>query len=293
MVRLVSKVQFNNFEKGEFVDVVGRTYDETIRLIEDFPWDKQRAKLEITLTNPSITIEGRNSTYLKLAVYFNSKFVLYFLNEKDELFSKSFFNREDAYSYINCFFECRIKLEDFKKEYTWLRQTRQHFISQDFKYYVTPKSTYRFLLSSSGVNLLFGIVYLISIPFISFNKIGMGGEIIIALIAFLIGGGLNLIFFFNYYYYARNKMLIMSKGNDVFYFGQKQRPEQFSKHEISKVITYKDANPRSPLSQFALVHLMMKDGRKLRVPNIFLEYYELQNKLSGISIVENNSWPIM
>jgi len=50
--QLISKVQYKNFEPGEFTDRRGRTYDETIALIEAFPWSQQRAVIgkELTLS---------------------------------------------------------------------------------------------------------------------------------------------------------------------------------------------------------------------------------------------------
>ena len=66
MTRLISKVQYKNFEAGEFVEVCERTFNETTELIEKFPWTDQRDKIVIDLTNPSITIEGKNNDFLKL-----------------------------------------------------------------------------------------------------------------------------------------------------------------------------------------------------------------------------------
>lgn len=81
MTTLISKVQYKNFETGEFVDVQERNYEETIQLIEKFPWNDQREKIVIDLTNPSITIEGKNNNFLKFAVFFNQKYVLHYFSE--------------------------------------------------------------------------------------------------------------------------------------------------------------------------------------------------------------------
>ena len=69
MTALVTKIQYNNFETGEFSEVRERTYEETVDLIEHFPWNKQREKLVIDLTNPSVTIEGGDNDFLKFAVF--------------------------------------------------------------------------------------------------------------------------------------------------------------------------------------------------------------------------------
>lgn len=105
MNALVTKIQYKNFEPGEFVDVQKRIYEETIGLIEGYPWNIQREKFMIDLTNPSVTIEGRNGDYLKLAVFFNQKYVLLYLNKEQRLFSRSFSTLQDGYTYVKCFFE--------------------------------------------------------------------------------------------------------------------------------------------------------------------------------------------
>ena len=83
---LLTKTQLKDYEAGEFSDIKQRTYPETRDLIEQFPWTQQRDHISISLTNPSITIEGPSGDYLKLAPYFNGKFVLYSVgwNEKDD-----------------------------------------------------------------------------------------------------------------------------------------------------------------------------------------------------------------
>ncbi len=66
---LTSKIQCKSFEAGEFIKEKKRSYEGTIELIEIFPWNKQREKIVIELTNPSITIEGENNDFLKLVVF--------------------------------------------------------------------------------------------------------------------------------------------------------------------------------------------------------------------------------
>lgn len=47
MITLLTKVQYKDFEPGEFVEVQKRTYDETIKLIEEFPWNRQRDNIVV------------------------------------------------------------------------------------------------------------------------------------------------------------------------------------------------------------------------------------------------------
>src|ERR1700750_2717214 len=121
MKELISKIQYKNFEPGEFIEEKNRTYEETIQLIEDFSWNEQRDHIVIDLTNPSITIEGENNDYLKLAVFFNAKFVLHYLSNEKILFTKSFTDFRESYKYIHGFFEsASFDVSDSKQENTWL-----------------------------------------------------------------------------------------------------------------------------------------------------------------------------
>lgn len=118
MVRLTSKIQYKHFEIGESIEEKKRNYLEFLELIEKFPWSKQREKVIIDLTNPSITIEGENNDFLKLAVFFNEKYVLHYFNSDEVIYTKSFIKLSDTYKYIKNFFEPKtFEISDFKKEY--------------------------------------------------------------------------------------------------------------------------------------------------------------------------------
>ena len=164
MTKLISKVQYKNFEAGEFVDIQERNYDETITLIENFSWENQREKIVIDLTNPSVTIEGKNNDYLKCGVFFNQKYVLHYLDASQTLFTKSFINLKDSYEYIkNYFVQAQFDTTYFKKENTWLRHNLRHFVTQDFKYLVNHKSIKNYLLLTSGMNFCLSIFFIILI----------------------------------------------------------------------------------------------------------------------------------
>ena len=75
-----TKIQFKNFEPGEFTSEKDRTADETIDLITSFPWKNERDHLVVSLTNPGITIEGTKNDFLKLSPYYNGKYVLHYLD---------------------------------------------------------------------------------------------------------------------------------------------------------------------------------------------------------------------
>jgi hypothetical protein len=73
---LISKVQYKRSEKGEFHEIAKRDLNDTILLLENYPWDIERSLAPVELTCPSITLEHPIGTYLKIGPYFSGKFFL-------------------------------------------------------------------------------------------------------------------------------------------------------------------------------------------------------------------------
>ncbi|OIQ92869.1 hypothetical protein GALL_251640 [mine drainage metagenome] len=294
MTTLISKVQYKNFEAGEFVDIQKRNYADTIKLIESFPWNSQRDKIVIDLTNPSITIEGNNNDFLKFALFFNQKYVLHYFDQTQILYTKSFINLNEGYEYIKNYFEQLVfNTTDFKKETTWLQHNLKHFVTQDFRYVVTPKSIRTYLISTSGINFCLSIVFLILFLSKGLNSINTIGIIAILLVIFLIGGGLHLIIFFNYYNYVKDKVLIMSRGNDIFYFGNADNPLKYDKKDILQFTTIRSRGSRNQFSGFAIIKIEFKNGTILKIPNLLVDYTALENKLFEYPKIDKNKLPYL
>ena len=125
---LNSKVQYANFEIGEFSEERERTFEELVELIEHFPWEEQRESIAIDLTNPSITIQRKNDSFLKLSLYYNGKFVLYYFDQEHSFYTKSFTAATDSYGYIrNYFVAPTFDTNDFRKENTLFQNNLKHF----------------------------------------------------------------------------------------------------------------------------------------------------------------------
>lgn len=294
MTSLISKIQYKNFEVGEFVEVQERNYDDTIKLIENFPWNNQRDKIVIDLTNPSITIEGKNNDFLKYALFFNQKYVIHYFNETQVLFTKSFVDLKDGYQYVKRYFDQpTFNTTDFKKETTWLQHNLKHFVTQEFRYILTQKSIRNYLLSTSGMNFCLSIVILILVLVKGLNSINVVGQIVLLLVMFLIGGGLHLILFFNYYNYLKGKILIMSRGNDNFYFGNIDNPSKYNKKDILRYTTIRSHGTRNQFSGFAIIEIEFKDGTVLKIPNLLVDYTALEDKLFEYTRIDKNKFPYL
>jgi hypothetical protein len=132
---LISKLQYKNFEPGEFTDRRERTYEQTIALIEQFPWVQGKDHLVVSYTNPSVTIEGPDGDFLKLTPYYHDKFILYYVNAGMRLYTQSFARYQDAFPVIRSFFEsASFNPEGLKLENTWLQAIKIHFSDGNFQY---------------------------------------------------------------------------------------------------------------------------------------------------------------
>lgn len=290
MITLITKVQYKNFEPGEFVEVQERTYEETIRLIEDYPWSIQREKFMGGLTNPSVTIEGRYNDYLKLAVFYNQKYVLLYLNKELRLFSFSFKSLQDGYAYIKYFFEQPVfDLTGFKKESIWFENKLKHFVTQDFRYELTAQSVKKYWLSERGFNIIVPALFLIIMAMVLRNMIVFLWPGIIL----IWGTVLPLRLFFIYYNYARDKVLIMSKANDIFYFGSAYDMVKYEKKDILKCTIVKTSGSRSIYKGYAVVKIEFNNGTMLNLPNLLIDHRALEDKLFQCRQVRENKTPYL
>lgn len=103
METLISKLQYKNYERGEFSNSEMRTAEETIQLIKDYPWDEQRQLASVELTCPSVTIEHYTGKFLKIGPYFGGKFCLY-LSDGRKISEKIVQHLEDSFEIINDFY---------------------------------------------------------------------------------------------------------------------------------------------------------------------------------------------
>lgn len=267
MRQLISKIQFNNFETGEFILAGLRTYDQLTALIEIFPWTQQRAHFVVGLWGPSITIEASSGRFLKLSMYYNRKFILYFLNGHNQVFQKVLTSLDESYPYIRRLYADQLRLEDFNIKSTWSRHVDKHFATGEFTYTVSIKSAFKFLLYSSWFAALPWLI----LPVELINGAPVNWQTLVCMLLFLfIFGGMNFFVFFNYYLYGRDKVLILSKGDGLFYFGSPENFKVYKKTDIDKIIQIQHSGSRNPLVYFALYVIQFRDGTLLQIPNILI-----------------------
>lgn len=294
-MRLLTKIQYQNYEPGEFTDEQDRTYDETIRLIEDFPWEQQRDHLAVGLTNPSITIEGKNNDFLKLASFYHGRFVLHYFNDRKQLYTQSIGHYPDAYNSIRSFFESsRFDPVGFRMENTWLQHNSIHFQTQDFRCRMNPTAILFSAVPIAVIGLLWiaGWIRLLMGPG---QQIPLPGLIIaftLCLSVVLILARL-LLLLINHYKVARGMVLIISRGKDIFFFGPEDSPAQFNKNDILDVITY-GIKGRYNYGRLARVEINLTDGHSINISCLIIRQDTLINKFRNQNCREiRKAFPFM
>lgn len=138
MKTLISKLQYKNYEKGEFNNIEMRTVEETIQLIKDYPWEEQRQLASVELTCPSVTIEHDSGQFLKLGPHFGGKFCLYLSNGR-KISEKIIQHLEDSFEVITNFYNDKDISKGFDRLFLvfW---PKSHFVTASFQYSCTPEN---------------------------------------------------------------------------------------------------------------------------------------------------------
>ncbi|MEO8768842.1 MAG: hypothetical protein ABI402_02115 [Ferruginibacter sp.] len=282
-MNLTCKIQNNNFEAGEFTDVKQVDYSAAINIIEHFPWEKQREHIVIELTNPSVSFECSPDCILKLALFFNHKFVLHFF-DGEHLYTKSFTDCKQAYPFIEFFFVHQtIDLSIFKKENTWLKKISHHFRTGDFVYSVEKKKIWQLLDYGTIISLIMNIV-LVTIFMLDggthHNKAHNDWKFILIFFpVFFLYGGINYILLLNYYLASRNKTLKLTRGDNVFLWGNNADLKEYKKTDVIRILIKKNKGSRCPWETFALSFLFFNDGTYIKIPSMILSDSDIQYKM--------------
>ncbi|AYL95353.1 hypothetical protein [Mucilaginibacter celer] len=253
MLQLVSKLQHNTYEKGEFSDEQPRDLDETIRLIKDFPWDAERALTDIQLTGPSVTIQDNDLNYLKLGLFFNGKFCVYYLDNHNHLYEYHAPSIDEACNQIEAFFNQTLDLKSYEKHFFNIGN-QPHFKTANFIYRVNPLKIFAM---ASGVS-----VYILS--FIAFTSVGVFKPGDKSALNFSIVGvilvGMLIGYIFLRQMEGRHQYLQISRGKTSFLYGKdKEHIQTYDKLDI-EVINYKVGNKGAITN----IEIIFKDGRFIK-----------------------------
>lgn len=280
MATLITKLQYRNYETGEFTGEKERTLAETFALISSYPWEEQRQRVSMALTNPSVTIQGPAGEFLKLAIYFNGSFVLYYLDAAHHLYTRKLNSVAEASSPISNFFTqqtsgATFDHEGFHREQTPFQNNAVHFRDKSFSYTASP-----LLLTLPVIFIGFTTFFLFAIlthlrsalhaqPY---GYLSLLPCILLTLVTVPI-----TILYANHWRAARGRVLILSRGKDIFYYGPADSPTAYSKDDILEVVTV-GARGRNGYPRTTQVEIDFKNGTALYLSCLLLPQYEMVSK---------------
>jgi hypothetical protein len=276
-LRLIVKLQCKDFEPGEFTDIKDRSCEETIRLIDEFPWEPQRDHLRVGLTTPSVTIEGPGGEFLKLALYYSGKFVLYFIDNHHREFSRVLTTYNDSATSIQAFYQnSSSPPPDFARQHTPLQNVIVHFRSGNFTYKLNPAT-----LTGAIVLICLFLVYpvLMSIAVVGRGQFSLWPFLLPAL-AFLVFAIVQIALLISHYRSAKDQVLILSHGLQEFLYGSTADPDRFNKGDIQQVVTH-GMRGRGGYPALTRVEIIFKNGRSIDISCLILSQETLVSKFSA------------
>lgn len=268
MPELISKVQHNTYEKGEFSDEKPRNLDETIALIKDFPWDVERMLTDIQLTGPSVTVKDEDLNYLKIGLYFGGKFCAYYLDSDSHLYEYHATTIGDICNVVKDFFNSALDIQKFEKQ-NFSIGARKHFENGSFKYTISFMWNIFYILFAFAILIPMLIVFVIAalssmywfmLPLLAISLLYIQG------IYFMIMVTIK----------AKNLSLNISTGQNYFQFGPEDNMQQYDKRDISE-INISGQTSRN-YKAFNLMNIVFKDGSTVTIPGIIIEPFLFLSK---------------
>lgn len=273
MFQLRSKLQHNTYEKGEYSDEQHRSLDETIQLIKAFPWDAERALTDIQLTGPSVTIQDNDLNYLKLGLYFNGKFCVYYLDSGNHLYEYHAETINEACELVKDFFEQTLNLKPFDK-HLFNIGNKPHFVSSDFIYRVNPLR----VIASVAMLSIYALFIIYNIIAGNFNPTNKAIPVVALLFIVLIGLFIGYLVFIAMG--GRNQYLQISRGNNHFSYGiDSQHIVTYNKADIEEIVYTQGRNMSD-------IKIRFKNGEVIK-PTMLIKDYDLIQKFpekSGVKI---------
>jgi hypothetical protein len=181
MTELTSKLQYKNYEKGEFTDQQSRNLQDTLTLIKNFPWDTRRGT-DIQETGPGIIIAGENGDSLKVGLYFNGKLCLYYLDADNHMYEYHTDDMDVVNKAVTDFFAGSLDITDYDK-HLFNIGNKAHFTTKPFEYKISALSEYArvsFLIIATVFYLILAIVFII-------NGISIIGGCVIFILGLFLG----------------------------------------------------------------------------------------------------------
>jgi len=267
MPEFISKLQHYISEKGEFSNEKVRSLAQTIELIKTFSWLTERPFYNNNITGPSVTIQDENHNYLKIGLYPNNMFAVYY-NDK-HFYELHVAEIDDAIKEAKNFFEGQMDLQKFEKHFFNIGNAA-YFKTRDFVYRVKLWKA----LFSSTTFIIFFVLPLIML--LELSKTASTGDVIVITLPLLFFGGL-LTYVIIRYIACRNQVIKISRGNDEFFFSDDSSEHKYNKNDVEKIMIYQPGGNKK-VHWFYVYEVYFADGTVLKFSNMLISEAELKNK---------------
>ncbi len=288
MDKLISRLQFKNFEPGEFCDVQERTLEEVIFLIRNFPWAEQRHFTPVGPTCPSIMIEDTAGNYLKLGHHYYDKYCFYLYTADGTFLKKVVASLDEAVKIVSDFYNGADIKDEFESEY--ILHAQRHFIEKDFTVY--PNSIG--VLFSLWFFMFFPVALLLgSILFawgtmsgqVKGNDLILSGLLIIADLVFFTVAFISWRLYFNHAHNCKGKFLKLSKGHNEFVYGTTADNKTYLKDQIVLLREYRTTWTKAPYSSLNYVEINFDNGEQIKLSSLLLK--------NGYTKFPNVKWEVV
>ncbi len=262
---LISKLQFKNYEKGEFSAEQARNLDDTSSLIKSFPWDDQRGQ-DVQPTGPSVTIKDDEGNYLKVGVYFGGKFSLYYLSYTHQLYEYHAGSLGEAVEMAADFFNGKLDLSRFEKKRLFANPA-SHFEDGSFVYHVNDPKFYVIVIIEPLL-----MAFFISMGFEMFSMDApVFAKIMMSLLAIFMVSLLanSLYYWIISFKRAKNMVIEISSGINEFKFGDAGNLNSYNKSDIASIIIYGRTSQKGP-ELLCITEVNFKDGSNIKFPGTLL-----------------------
>ena len=273
MPAFISKVQHKTYEKGEFTDEKERSLAETLDLINNFPWDKERTLTDIQLTGPSVTICDGDVNYLKVGLYFNGKYCLYYLDRDNHLYEYHTAEMQTVDQLVTDFFNSTLDLSQFDK-HLFNIGNKAHFETCWFEYREKP---WRIFMLTAML-LVYGVFFTVAWGALLFER----APWIVRLILIPFPSLLIYVLFRIYYnaFINRDNYLQISRGNAVFSFGYTDDEiKSYNKADIKELVYYQNRGTRNP-NLVETFEIVFKNGETIKLTNMLIGASDFQSKFA-------------
>jgi hypothetical protein len=276
MYQLLSKLQYKNFEPGEFTALEERSLDEINQLIKAFPWEEQRHFTPVGPTCPSITIEDITGNYLKFGHHYYEKYCLYLLTAEGKLLKKVVQNLEEGIKIVTGFYSGDVITDGFEHEFAL--HAWRHFTDKDFKSVIAYQGT----LFSIGLFTLAPLLFLAMSLFmiLAGNKENTNKDVPLVSIEILCLTVDAFLFFLaimawrmflNHYRIAKNEFIVISKGHNEFVFGTEADNKTYLKDKIVSFKEFRNTQRNNPWGGLYFTDITFSDGEQIKISSLIMK----------------------